>query len=192
MRLFAVFIFQLAMTWPCLRAAADYGAADTLHQTRSGKMVAPVIDIMPQLRVFHDLKAIEREISELKALGFQRVYFVLCNPGYPSFASPRLSVMPLYPDLRNDMLRSILCLGDPNWVYAKEAKRQGLEAWAIIKPYESGTGNTIPHNRHAALSLAHVPTVGGQHIGFDELLSANPQPAGEKETPFGEGGGMPV
>tara|TARA_R110002096_G_scaffold82297_1_gene191566 strand:+ start:6330 stop:8270 length:1941 start_codon:yes stop_codon:yes gene_type:complete len=142
--------------------------------TKSGKLFAPVVDIMPQLRGFHDYSKVREEMIFLKNLGFKRVYFVLCQPGYPTFSDPTIAVMPTDKCTGNYTLESILALGDPNYVYMYEAKRLGMEAWAIIKPYESGTGFTIPHGAQAQLSRKQIETIGGQHIHFDNLISDNP------------------
>ncbi|MBD3662051.1 MAG: hypothetical protein HUJ11_07830 [Arenibacter algicola] len=142
--------------------------------TKSGKLFAPVVDIMPQLRGFHDYSKVREEMIFLKNLGFKRVYFVLCQPGYPTFSDPTIAVMPTDKGTGNYTLESILALGDPNYVYMYEAKRLGMEAWAIIKPYESGTGFTIPHGAQAQLSRKQIETIGGQHIHFDNLISDNP------------------
>jgi hypothetical protein len=139
-----------------------------------GKKIAPVIDIQPQLRGFHDYSKIQEEINILKNLGFERIYFVLCQPGYSAFSDPTISIMPTDKGTGNHTLESILALGDPNWAYMYETKRQGMEAWAIIKPYESGTGFTIPHGAMAPLSRKKIETIGGQHIHFDNLISDNP------------------
>ncbi len=146
-----------------------------LKQTKKGKAIAPVIDVQPQLRRLHNVDSVRVEIQEIKKLGFDRVYMVLCNPGYPAFSDPGITPMPLDKKTGNRTLESILKLGDPNWVYLNEAKKAGLEAWAIIKPYESGTGSTIPHGANAPLSLAQIETIGGQHVYLDNLLSKNPE-----------------
>ncbi len=139
-----------------------------------GKMIAPVVDIQPQLRGFHDYYRIQEEINLLKNLGFERLYFVLCQPGYSAFSDPTISIMPTNKGTENHTLESILALGDPNWAYMYETKKQGMEAWAIIKPYESGTGFTIPHGANAPLSRKKIETIGGQHIHFDNLISNFP------------------
>jgi len=146
-----------------------------LKQTRKGKAIAPVIDIQPQLRRMHDVDSVRAEIQAIKKLGFDRVYMVLCNPGYPAFSDPGIVPVPLDKKTGNRTLESILKLGDPNWVYLNEAKKAGLQAWAIIKPYESGTGSTIPHGAKAPMSLAQIETIGGQHVYFDNLLSKKPE-----------------
>ena len=143
--------------------------------TKGGKMIAPVLDIMPQIRGFHDHKKVREEMIFLKQLGFTRVYFVLSQPGYPAFSDPSVSLMLPNKGTGNHALESILALGDPNYVYLYEAQRLGLEAWAIIKPYESGTGFTIPHGANAPLSRKQIETIGGQHINFDNLISDNPE-----------------
>jgi len=149
-----------------------------------GKEIAPLIDIAPKLIVAHDLERVRGEMAAIKSLGFKRVYLVLCNPGYPSFSNPVISPTTLHNNT-NRTMESLLRLGDPNWVYLNEAKKQGLEVWAVFKPYESGSGNTIPHGQIAPLSMTHIPTIGGQYIHFDNLLSQNPQMA-VKRKPFDE------
>ncbi len=150
-----------------------------------GKMIAPVVDIQPQLRGFHDYYRIQEEIFLLKNLGFERLYFVLCQPGFPAFSDPTISIMPTDKGTENHTLESILALGDPNWAYMYETKKQGMEAWAIIKPYESGTGFTIPHDAKAPLSRKKIETIGGQHIHFDNLISENPD-LRVKRKPFSD------
>lgn len=142
--------------------------------TKSGKLMAPVVDIMPHLRGFHGYKEVRDEMIFLKKLGFKRVYFILSQPGYSAFSDPTISVMSPDKGTGNHTLESILALGDPNYVYLYEAQRLGMEAWAIIKPYESGTGFTIPHGASTALSK-QIPTIGGQHINFDNLIANNPE-----------------
>ncbi|MEN8194461.1 MAG: hypothetical protein ABFS12_16695 [Bacteroidota bacterium] len=143
--------------------------------TTGGKMFAPVVDIQPQLRGFHDYKRVREEMTVLKQLGFSRVYFVLCQPGYPAFSDPTISIMPPDKGTGNYTRESIIALGDPNYVYLCEAQKLGIEAWAIIKPYESGTGFTIPHGASAPQSKKQIETIGGQHIHFDNLISSNPE-----------------
>lgn len=146
-----------------------------MKETKQGKAIAPVVDIFPQLwQGFHDRERVREEMRLLKELGFDRVYFVLCNPGYPQFSSPQNGLIPPHPDVPNHGVNSILAVGDPNWVYCDECHRQGMEAWGIYKPYECGGGITIPHGALVPISRAHVETVGGERIMFDDLLSRRP------------------
>ncbi len=146
-----------------------------MKRTKGGKALAPVVDIMPQLCVgFHDYVRVREEMRLLKTIGFERVYFVLSQPGYPMFSCPWLSMMPPDKATENHLLESVMALGDPNWAYMCECKRQGMEAWAIIKPYESGGGATIPHGTRAPFSMSQVETVGGEQVFFDTLLTYHP------------------
>lgn len=145
------------------------------RRTAGGKRYAALIDIMHQAQRFHSLDSVRKEIRIIKELGFERVYFVLCNPGYPSHSSPFNALMPMGKEIPYRILETVLELGDPNWVYLNEAKKAGLEAFAIIKPYESGSGATIPEGKTAPYSRAMVKTIGGSHIHFDNLLSAHPE-----------------
>ena len=146
-----------------------------LKQTRNGKAMAPVVDIFPQLcQGFHDRQRIREEMRLLRELGFDRVYLVLCNAGYPQFSKPQTALQLPAPEVANHALESILALGDPNWAYLDECRRQGMEAWGIFKPYEGGGGITVPHGAGVPLSRTQTETVGGERVQFDELLSRRP------------------
>ncbi len=152
-----------------------FSKAKILKQTKGGKAIAPVVDIMPYMRGIHDHNRVREEMKLLKELGFERVYFILCNPGYPVFSHPSLSVMPPDKGTGYYTFESLIKLGDPNWAYMYEAQKLGMEAWAVIKPYESGGGITIPHGAKAPTSVSKAETVGGVQIYFDNLLSGNPE-----------------
>lgn len=147
-----------------------------MKMTRAGKAIAPVVDIFPQLAVgFHDQARVAEEMRLLKSFGFDRVYFVLCNPGYPTFSNPILCLQPPdVPGFENYTFKSIAALGDPAFAYLHECHRQGMEAFAILKPYEGGGGSTIPHGARMAFEPVREKSIGGDRIGFDALLSQRP------------------
>ncbi len=142
-----------------------------------GKALAPVVDIFPQISLgYHDETRVEEEMRLLRSLGFERVYFVLCNPGYPMFSNPALCLQP--PDiagLQNFSFRSLVALGDPNLAYLRKCKEFGMEAFAILKPYESGGGATVPLGARMAWNPPRLPDIGGDRIGFDNLLTRHPE-----------------
>lgn len=142
-----------------------------------GKALAPVVDIFPQISLgYHDDARVEEEMRLLRSLGFERVYFVLCNPGYPMFSNPALCLQP--PDiatLPNFSFRSIVALGDPNLAYLRKCQKLGMEAFAILKPYESGGGATVPLGARMAWDPLRLPDIGGDRIGFDNLLTLHPE-----------------
>lgn len=150
---------------------------DTSAQKRSagGKRYTGLIDIPHQIQRFHTVDSIRKEMSILKTLGFERVYLVLANPGYPAHSAPFNTILPMGSKMPYRILESVLELGDSNWVYLNEAKKAGLEAFAIIKPYESGSGNTIPEGKIAPYSREMVKTIGGSHIHFDNFLTKHPE-----------------
>ncbi len=146
-----------------------------MKTTKNGKAIAPVVDIFPQLCLgFHDDARIDEEMRLLESLGFERVYFVLCNPGYPMFSNPMLCIQPPNQASENYSFKSIVSLGDPNFAYLHHCHHHGMEAFAVIKPYECGGGSTVPHGAKLPLSPAKVETVGGDRIGFDNLIGKKP------------------
>ncbi len=50
-----------------------------------------------------------------------------------------------------------------------------MEAFAILKPYESGGGATVPLGARMAWNPARLPDIGGDRIGFDNLLTRSPE-----------------
>lgn len=145
--------------------------------TMNGKPFAAVVDIFPQLCLArYDVKMVEENIALLADLGIKRIYFVVCPPGYPSFSNPWLSLLPPDNDCGNHALESVIALESPNLVFCRYAKKYGLEAFAILKPYEGGGGATIPAGgrffweaggRHACM--------GGDRVCFDSLLAKHPE-----------------
>jgi hypothetical protein len=149
-----------------------------MNQSRQGKWIAPVVDVFPHLMVgFHDQARVREEMRLLRQLGFERVYFVLCNPGYPMFSNPALSLLPPdIPGLENFAARSIEALdGEPDRAYAEACRAEGMEAMAILKPYEGGGGATIPHGARSVLQGPRFTCLGGERFGFDALLSRHPE-----------------
>ncbi len=154
-----------------------------MKTTKKGKAIAPVVDIFPQLAVgFHDQERVAEELRLLKSFGFDRVYFVLCNPGYPTFSNPILSIQPPdVPGFENYSFKSLIALGDPNFAYVHECHKLGMEAFAIIKPYEGGGGSTVPHGAKVVYDMPRVETIGGERVGFDALLSRRPDLAVQRK-----------
>jgi hypothetical protein len=148
------------------------------RQTPKGTAIAPVVDIFPHLMVgFHDCKRVREEMRLLKSLGFERVYFVTCNPGYPMFSNPALSLLPPnLPGVENFAARSLAALGhEPEKAYVEACHAEGMEAFAIYKPYEGGGGCTVPHGAQTVTNGFSLVDLGGDRIGFDSLLSAHPE-----------------
>jgi hypothetical protein len=151
--------------------------ADRYLTTMNGKPFAAVIDIFPQLCLgSYDTEKVEKNIALLADLGFKRLYFVVCLPGYPSFSNPWLSLLPPDNDCSNYALESIISLESPNLAFCRYAKKYGMEAIAILKPYEGGGGATIPEGaRFFWEAGGRHSCVGGERVNFDQLLSRQPE-----------------
>ena len=148
-----------------------------IRTTKNGKPFAAVIDIFPQLcLVRNDMTLVDREIELLAEFGFQRLYFVVCLPGYPSFSNPWITLQAPDNDCHNHSLESIVALDSPNWAFCRCAKKHGLEAFAIFKPYEGGGGATVPSGARIFWEPGgRYPGVGGDRIQFDALLARHPE-----------------
>jgi hypothetical protein len=169
----------------CLLLIISHGlyGQDQQLTTLNGKPYAAVIDIMPQLCLGrYDMQKVENNIALLADLGIKRLYFVVCQPGYPCFSNPWIALMPPDNDCGNYALESIVALESPNLVFCRYARKYGMEAIAVLKPYEGGGNATIPAGanffweaggRHAC--------VGGDRIHFDNLLARHPEMAVQRK-----------
>lgn len=148
-----------------------------VRTTHNGKPFAAVIDIFPQLCLSrHDQARVEKEVQLLADLGIRRLYFVACPPGYPAFSNPWLAMMPADNDCQNHALASVKLLASPNAAFCSAAKKHGLEAYAILKPYEGGGASTIPHGARLAWpDGGREPCIGGDRILFDSFLARHPE-----------------
>ncbi len=146
------------------------------YETENGTKVAPVIDIQPQLNYAPtDYARVLKEVKIIAGMGYTRCYFVTCNPGYPMFSNPILAPME---GSRNWHLKESIALlenGDANAAFAKACNEVGLEAIAIIKPYEGGGGMSVPEGVTVADSKLNEETVGGTRVFFDDFISAHPE-----------------
>ncbi|NOU64844.1 hypothetical protein GC096_12475 [Paenibacillus sp. LMG 31461] len=135
------------------------------------KNVAPVIDIFPDLcGVPYRYGSIRNKMELLAQLGYSRVYLVISLPGYPMYSNPWLSVMNPDNQAGNYSIESILSVGDPVFEHIFEAHRVGMEAFAVMKPYEGGGGYTIPHGKQASFKNRSLSCIGGERVGLDSFL----------------------
>lgn len=147
------------------------------------KRIAPVIDIFPQLVASSGVTpdTVRQEIARLKEMhDFQRIYCVVSNPGYPMFSDPWNALLPVENCVGNRILSNLIRLGDPNWLFAREIKRQGAEVFAVMKPYELGGGRSVALGATTSPYERGVEDVGGLQTGYDSLLSAHPEYAVER------------
>jgi hypothetical protein len=155
----------------------DGQISDRQLTTMNGKPFAAVIDIFPQLCLGqYDAAKVEKNIALLADLGIKRLYFVVCQPGYPSFSNPWVALLPPGNDCDNYALESVIALESPNLTFCRYAKKFGMEAIAIMKPYEGGGGATVPHDaRFFWEAGGRHECVGGDRVNFDNLLARHPE-----------------
>lgn len=151
-------------------------------QTSSGKNASVTIDIVCQLNAEKMTAAkIRAQITEIKNLGVTRVYLIMCSPSYPLMSGADITAT--NPGLTSSRLtESLRALGDdPNKVYIEACHALGLEAIAIIKPYEGGGGVSVPEGKTidgtvSEYGSATLPaTVGGSRAFMDTFISEHPE-----------------
>jgi hypothetical protein len=151
------------------------GSATDKIVNKFAKAAAAVIDVFPDLcGAQYSSQTVRQKMEHLQKLGFTRVYLVNCAPGYPNFSNPWLDIVSPDNDAGNFAVENILTMGDPIFEHIYEAHRYGLEAFAIIKPYEGGGGYTIPHGQRNVFPSRNIPCLGGDRIGFDTFLAEHP------------------
>jgi len=139
------------------------------------KDLAPVTDLWLDLCYGpHKPGNLEDKMAVFAALGFSRYYFVALAPGAPAFAS-RFLDLPGEPERYGHYgATSLDALGDPNAAVLAAARAAGLEPFAVFKPYESGSGRTLPIGQSHPTRSAGLPDVGGTAFGFDSFTLENP------------------
>lgn len=155
--------------------AADL-RADKEHEA------AVTVDIVCQLTAEKMTAArIRSQITDIRNLGITRVYLILCSPGYPLMSGGEITAT--NPGLTSSRLtESLRALdGDPNRIYIETCHALGMEAIAVIKPYEGGGGVSVPAGRSIAGTVsgfgnaAQTVTVGGERVFFDDFIAEHPE-----------------
>lgn len=146
--------------------------AESMAQQPRQKEWSTVVDV--QVVAAKDVltrDSVNQQMKELADAGFKRVYFILCNPGYPMFSSPTSA-----PYKGSMLLMSDRMLGyNINAAYARACKENGMEAIAIFKPYEGGGTSSVPADQTALSTALSDAAVGGNRGYFDQFISENPQ-----------------
>lgn len=144
---------------------------------RADLSLAPVTDLWLDLCYGpHTPAVMDRKMEVFEALGFDRMYFVTVAPGVPAFAM-RFLDPPADPERYGHYgLASYRALnGNPNREAIRAAQAKGMKAFAIFKPYESGTGRTLPLGTAHPTRDQGLPDVGGIAYGFCAFTLKNPQ-----------------
>jgi hypothetical protein len=138
--------------------------------------IAPVTDLWPDMcHGGHRPKTHRMRSQLLASLGFKRCYVVVPPPGYVWFSSPFLGIAEAHNPYGHHGLDSILHGGEAMFDTIREAHRAGLEIFAIMKPYEGGTGHTIPDGALPPVPRVCIPQVGGIGVGYDVFLEDHPE-----------------
>lgn len=169
-------------------------AADIRNmETVSGKKAAVSIDIVCEL--FNEpltAAKIRGTFTSIKNLGISRVYLIMCSPSYPLMAGGGIAAVKTGVT-KSNIEKSLENLGeDPNKVYIETCHALGLEAIAVIKPYEGGGGATIPEGKSVAditssyASSVTLDTVGGERVWFDSFISEHPEMRVQRKSGTGQ------
>ncbi|MBR5880171.1 MAG: hypothetical protein IKZ16_00660, partial [Clostridia bacterium] len=168
-------------------------------ETRSGKEVAVAIDVVCQLCELNfrtaDVKTIMRNIRNA---GIRRVYLIMCSPDYPVMSGGMITA--IQTEMANtDIVTALKNLKeDPNKVFIDACHDYGLEAIAVIKPYEGGGGVTIPEGKtlDAVASqygnTAAPATVGGHYAFVDSFIAEHPEMRVQRKANSGQSSDGPI
>ena len=138
--------------------------------------ISPVLDLWPNMCINrHHGGHFRKRLELLAGLGFKRIYFVATLPGFPMFSSPWLCLYPMHNNHGHYGLESIVNAGDPNFDVIFEAHKLGMEAFAVFKPYEGGSGHTLPDGMEPEVPRNCVKQIGGIGIGYDNMIGENPE-----------------
>ncbi len=156
--------------------ALDYKKLTAKDFTGTTLPLAPVTDIFLDLCYGpHTPENIKAKLQVFKDIGFQRVYFVIANPGYPTYGMDMLDFAPTPKTFGNYAKASVDAVGDINKVMIETAHELGMEAWPVFKPYEGGDGRSLPHGKKHPVRERGLSCIGGTAYGFDTFILDNPE-----------------
>lgn len=180
------------MIWPlifvivlfCVHTSFAGGDGKSVQVVQSGntsqfrqfsKNIAPVSDIWPEMCTGpHTPSVIRTKVRYLASMGFKRLYFVVPPPGYAAFSLPNLDIFPVKNAFSHFGLESIIMTGDPCTHFVAAAHEAGIEAFAVLKIYEGGSGHTLPHGREHPVRRRFLTEIGGDAHAFDPFILDNP------------------
>lgn len=111
---------------------------------------------------------IDLMMSELKAFGFKRVYWIhYGDESYGLFWAKGV------PEWRKCAETAAL-IKDPIGVAVRAARRHGLEIYALFKPYETGVSYVYPEGSPQAEELGLLPHLGGRLPAMMHFVKDHP------------------
>ncbi len=144
------------------------------YQTSNGTQFAPVFDVQGTI-IKQDVNwtTLRETFGDVAKQGYTRVYIVVPNEGYSSFASMKdtAPVKTRYSKLD----ANVRDCGDPVRMYASVAHSLKLEAVAIYKPYEGGGGLTVPEGQVADNANWYEEVPGGRRTYFETFITEHPE-----------------
>ncbi len=168
-------------------------------ETTSGKEAAVTIDVVCMLCSDNfqrsDVRSIMRSIRNA---GIRRVYMIMCSPSYPVMSGGMITAIETGL-AGTDVVRALRNLKeDPNKVFIEVCHEFGLEAIAVIKPYEGGGGVTIPEGTTLDAVASEFcetfapETVGGHRAFIDRFIAKHPEMRVKRKAGTGETAKGPV
>ncbi len=138
--------------------------------------VAPVTDLWPDMcHGPHRPRTHLRRAELLSLLGFGRYYVVAPPPGYVWFSGEFLQIAGPHNPYSHYGLDSIIHGGDPVFESVHAAHRAGMEVFAVMKPYEGGSGITLPAGGQPPVPRICFDQIGGLGVGYDVFLEEHPE-----------------
>ena len=121
----------------------------------------------------HNVDVIRKKMQCLKNMGFEQVQIIAPPPGSPNYVitTPFLNTS----ENCNYHLESILDVPNATEEYIKLAHEAGLQAIAVIKPYEGGGSFSLPKGEKTLLPRNSIEQLGGNFFGFDDFIAEHPE-----------------
>jgi len=173
----------------------SYTAEDIRRlETASGKQAAVTIDVVCLLcEKNYRLADVRETMISIRNAGIKRVFMIMCSPSYPVLSGGMITACK--PGMAStDIVTALKNFGeDPNKVFIQMCKEYGMEAIAVVKPYEGGGGVTIPEGTtlDAAVSehgeVFTPETVGGFRAYMDSFIAKHPEMRVRRKPGTGQG-----
>ncbi len=144
----------------------------TSFETENGTTVAGVLDVQGWWHRIYSYKTLSGYVMQLKNMGLRRIYVVTSNPGYPMFAAAITG----YSSRRgyDAALSYFKNMGFeyPDFAIADACHKNGMECYAVYKPYEGGGGVSTPLGAEVGWGCVAYEDMFGQRYSFDNFIES--------------------
>jgi hypothetical protein len=133
---------------------------------RKGFLISATVDFGDDCRHFPITEALLEQIFDrMQQIGVRRMYWNYTQPSYWRVTAAK----------RSSIHQTLENLGDPMAAGCRLAHQRGMDFYAIIKPFESGSSHAAPSHSPENVGQPGLPAIGGVCTRIDPWVMARPE-----------------